>query len=115
MLSILIPIYNAYPLVKELHSQCLEATIDFEIFCIDDASNEYESNNNPIQFISNCIYIKLKKYRTKFHSKFITSKSKKKWLLFLDCDTFPENNNFIANYVNQINSSAAKAFFGGLI
>jgi hypothetical protein len=26
-----------------------------------------------------------------------------------------ENNNFIANYVNQINSSAAKAFFGGLI
>jgi hypothetical protein len=33
---------------------------------------------------------------------------------FLDCDTFPENNNFIANYVNQINSSAAKAF-GGLI
>jgi hypothetical protein len=31
--------YNAYPLVKELHSQCLEATIDFEIFCIDDASN----------------------------------------------------------------------------
>jgi hypothetical protein len=61
MLSILIPIYNynAYPLVKEL--QCLEATIDFEIFCIDDASNEYESNNNPIQFISNCIYIKLPK------------------------------------------------------
>jgi hypothetical protein len=29
----------------------------------------------------------------------------------LDCDTFPENNNFIANYVNQINSSAAKAFW----
>jgi hypothetical protein len=32
---------------------------------------------------------------------------------FLDCDTFPENNNFIANYVNQINSRLA--FFGGLI
>jgi hypothetical protein len=29
MLSILIPIYNynAYPLVKELHSQCLEARL----------------------------------------------------------------------------------------
>jgi glycosyltransferase involved in cell wall biosynthesis len=118
MLSILIPIYNynAYPLVKELHSQCLEATIDFEIFCIDDASNEYESNNNPIQFISNCIYIKLPKNigRSSIRN-LLASKSKKKWLLFLDCDTFPENNNFIANYVNQINSSAAKAFFGGLI
>jgi glycosyltransferase involved in cell wall biosynthesis len=58
MLSILIPIYNynAYPLVKELHSQCLEATIDFEIFCIDDASNEYES------IITNSIYIKLHLY-----------------------------------------------------
>jgi glycosyltransferase involved in cell wall biosynthesis len=58
MLSILIPIYNynAYPLVKELHSQCLEATIDFEIFCIDDASNEYEST------ITNSIYIKLHLY-----------------------------------------------------
>jgi hypothetical protein len=105
-----IPIYNAYPLVKELHSQCLEATIDFEIFCIDDASNEYESitiqfNLYQIASILNC-----QKYRTKFHSNLLASKSKKKWLLFFDCDTFPENNNFIANYVNQINSSAAKAF-----
>jgi glycosyltransferase involved in cell wall biosynthesis len=118
MLSILIPVYNynAYPLVKELHSQCLEAKIDFEIFCIDDASNEYESNNNPIQFISNCIYIKMPKNigRSSIRN-LLASKSKKKWLLFLDCDTFPENNNFIANYVNQINSSAAKVFFGGLI
>jgi hypothetical protein len=55
MLSILIPIYNynAYPLVKELHSQCLE---DFDLrFCIDDASNEYESTTNSI-------YIKLHLY-----------------------------------------------------
>jgi hypothetical protein len=73
MLSILIPIYNynAYPLVK-LHSQCLEAKIDFEIFCIDDASKEYESNNGEIQFISNCIYIELPKISEKFNSKFIS-------------------------------------------
>ena len=41
MLSILIPIYNynSYPLVQELHKQCLESDIDFEILCQDDASN----------------------------------------------------------------------------
>ena len=40
MLSILIPIYNynAYPLVLELHKQCLECEIEFEIICQDDAS-----------------------------------------------------------------------------
>lgn len=118
MLSILIPIYNydAFSLVKELQKQCLETKIDFEILCIDDASNEYQTNNSPIQFLSDCIYIDLAKNigRSSIRN-LLASKSNKKWLLFLDCDTFPENNNFIANYVNQINSSGAKAFFGGLI
>jgi glycosyltransferase involved in cell wall biosynthesis len=112
MLSILILYnYNAYPLVKKLHSQCLEATIDFEIFCIDDASNEYESNNNQFNLYQIASILPKNIGRSSIRN-LLASKSKKKWLLFLDCDT--ENNNFIANYVNQINSSAAKAF-GGLI
>jgi glycosyltransferase involved in cell wall biosynthesis len=56
MLSILIPIYNynAYPLVKELHSQCLEATIDFEILCRDDFSSKYLQENQEINTLENC-------------------------------------------------------------
>jgi glycosyltransferase involved in cell wall biosynthesis len=54
MLSILIPIYNynAYPLVKELHSQCLEATIDFEILCQDDFSVNIQQKE--INTLENC-------------------------------------------------------------
>jgi hypothetical protein len=41
-------IYNQCPLVKELHSQCLEATIDFEILCWDDFSSKYLQENQEI-------------------------------------------------------------------
>jgi len=118
MLSILIPIYNydAFPLVKELHIQCLEAKIDFEILCIDDASQEYQSNNSQIQFLSNSIYNELPKNigRSSIRN-LLASKSKKDWLLFLDCDTFPESSDFISNYIYQIKLATKKAFFGGLL
>ena len=56
MLSILITVYNynVYPLVSELHKQCSESKIDFEIFCIDDASNQIESENQNINSLENC-------------------------------------------------------------
>ena len=61
MLSILIPIYNynVYPLVEELHKQCIECKIDFEIICIDDASTDYKPENNKMQFLSN-VYLQTK-------------------------------------------------------
>ena len=118
MLSILIPIYNynAYPLVQELHKQCFECKIDFEILCIDDASNEYQSNNNLIQFSTNCTYFELPKNigRSQIRN-LLASKSKNEWLLYVDCDTFPEGADYISNYIAQINSSPKYAFFGGII
>lgn len=118
MLSILVPIYNynAYPLVLELHSQCLESKIDFEIICVDDASQEYQSNNGEIQFLSNCIYNELPKNigRSSIRN-LLASKSRKDWLLFLDCDTFPKSSDFISNYICQIKLATKKAFFGGLL
>ncbi|TDE06080.1 glycosyltransferase family 2 protein [Flavobacterium hiemivividum] len=118
MLSILIPIYNfnAFPLVKELHEQCVVSKIKFEIICIDDASQEHHSNNSPIPFLSNCTYIELPKNigRSAIRN-LLATKSKLKWLLFLDCDTFPESDSFISNYCYQIQSNAEKAFFGGLL
>jgi hypothetical protein len=49
--------YNAYPLVKELHSQCLEATIDFEILsCRDDFSSKYLQENQEINTLKIVVF-----------------------------------------------------------
>ena len=50
MLSILVPIYNynTNPLVLELHKQCLECNIEFEILCQDDCSNEFLTENQTV-------------------------------------------------------------------
>ncbi|HEY4616732.1 MAG TPA: glycosyltransferase [Flavobacterium sp.] len=118
MLSILIPIYNynAYPLVQELHKQCLESEIDFEIVCIDDASSQFKTNNNLISLLSNCSLTELPQNigRSKIRN-LLATKSNYDWLLFLDCDTFPEKINYISKYISQINTSAKDAFFGGII
>jgi hypothetical protein len=118
MLSILVPIYNynAFPLVLELHRQCLECKIDFEIICIDDASTQDQSKNNPIQFLTNCYFIELSQNigRSKIRN-LLASKSNYEWLLYVDCDTFPKNSDFISNYIIQINLSVKKIFFGGII
>jgi glycosyltransferase involved in cell wall biosynthesis len=60
MLSILIPVYNynVYPLVSELHKQCLECGVNFEILCQDDASNQIESENQKINSLENCHFSK---------------------------------------------------------
>jgi len=117
MLSILIPVYNynAFPLVLELHKQCTDCGINFEIIGIDDGSDLYKSENNPIQLFSNCIFEELPQNigRSKIRN-LLASKAKFDWLLFMDCDTFPCNSDFITNYVNQIFSSKKSIFFGGI-
>ena len=48
MLSILITIYNynLLPLVEDIHQQCLDLGIDFEILTQDDASNSIHNLEN---------------------------------------------------------------------
>ena len=118
MLSILVPIYNynAFPLVLELHKQCLACTVDFEIICIDDASTDPKPKNNPIQFLTNCYFIELSQNigRSKIRN-LLASKSNHEWLLYVDSDTFPKNTDFISNYIRQINLSAKNVVFGGIV
>jgi glycosyltransferase involved in cell wall biosynthesis len=65
----------------------VESKIDFEIICVDDASQDYQSNNGEIQFLSNCIYNELPKTSGEVQfENLLASKSRKDWLLFLDCD-----------------------------
>lgn len=63
MLSILIPTYNynVYPLVSELHRQCLECGIAFEIIVFDDGSNRYIKDNQQINSFKNYCFEVLEK------------------------------------------------------
>ncbi|WP_291099437.1 MULTISPECIES: glycosyltransferase family 2 protein [unclassified Flavobacterium] len=117
MLSILIPIYkyDAYSLISEIQKQAQVTGIDFEIISIDDASELYKSENNRIKLCPNCIYEELPQNlgRSKIRN-LLASKAKYDWLLFMDCDTFPCNPDFMSNYIDQIFTSKKSVFFGGI-
>jgi len=116
MLSILIPVYNynVYPLVSELHKQCLECEIDFEIIVIDDGSKLFFNENQEINSFENCRFEILEKNigRSGIRN-LLAKKAKFANLLFLDADTFPKRKNFIQKYISQINE-AEKVVFGGI-
>lgn len=117
MLSILIPIYNynAYPLVLELHKQCTDCGINFEIIAIDDASTQQNPENNSVQFLTNCSFVELSENIgiSKIRN-LIASKAKYDWLLFMDSDNFPAKPDFISKYINKIFSAEKNVFFGGV-
>lgn len=106
MLSILIPTYNynVFPLVEELHNQASLLKIEFEIIVLDDGSTHCITENTAIDSLENCFF---KSNPSNFgRSKtrnLLAQYAKYEWLLFLDADTFPKNNSFIANYLKEIN------------
>jgi hypothetical protein len=104
MLSILIPIYNynAYPLVLELHKQCLECGIDFEILCQDDASNsELNLENEKINSLSNCNFTELEvNIAHRQNRNFLANKAQYENLLFIDGDSIIIRNNYILSYIS---------------
>jgi hypothetical protein len=116
MLSILIPIfnYNSYPLVNELHKYCLESKLDFEILCQDDASNEFLDENQKINTLENCNFSGNNSNLGRGKNiNLLAEKAKFEWLLIMDCDTFPTQNDFILNYISPINNDE-KIVFGGI-
>lgn len=103
MLSILIPTYhyNIVPLVEEIHSQCIEANIKFEILAYDDGSkSQLNSNNNRINSLKNCVFKELPENIGRSAIRNLLGKEAKfDHLLFIDAGTFPKNSNFIKNYL----------------
>lgn len=118
MLSILIPVYNynAFPLVFELHKQCLERNLAFEIICQDDASNDFLIENNEINALENCCFSSngTNLGRGKNINK-MAGKANYDWLLILDCDTFPKNSHFIKKYLLKIQENDNSIIFGGIV
>jgi glycosyltransferase involved in cell wall biosynthesis len=118
MLSILIPAYNynAFPLVLELHKQCMECNLEFEIICQDDASCEFKAENNQINILENCSFSSNESNlgRGRNINK-MASKATYTWLLILDCDTFPQNFDFIKKYLFEIQKNENEIVFGGIL
>ena len=118
MLSILIPTYNynIISLVSELHKQCLECNIDFEILCQDDGSNsDLNTENEFINSLENCFFIVNSNNLGRGKNiNSLAEKAKHDFLLLLDCDTFPTQNNFIKNFISTTINTDNNVVFGGI-
>lgn len=119
MLSILIPVYNytVLSLVNELVKQCNGSGITFEILCQDDASDSQENIlNQEVNLLPNCSFFinEINLGRGK-NINSLAQKAKYDWLLILDCDTFPADDNFIQKYTDAISNSSKNILFGGII
>lgn len=105
MLSILIPIYNfnVVDFAKDLSNQASLCNIDFEILCFDDGStNEFKVKNSQITTIQGVVYNELPQNigRSKIRN-LLAENAKYEYLLFLDCDSKSNSNQFIANYIKH--------------
>jgi len=116
MLSVLIPTYNynAYPLVLKLSQQSESESIDYEIIVLDDCSTEIIVENSKINEMPSCLYKKLEENigRSAIRNK-LASIAKYNTLLFLDVDTIPIHDNFIANYLSLLNNDY-DIIYGGI-
>jgi glycosyltransferase involved in cell wall biosynthesis len=107
MLSILIPVYNynVYPLVAELHKQCSNCEINFEILCQDDASqSSLNVFNENVNALSNCNFIALKEnlaHRENRNS--LAEQAKYDFLLFIDGDSIIIRSDYIKKYIVNLN------------
>ena len=106
MLSILIPVYNynVYTLVSELHKQCIDCGITFEILCQDDASkSSLNVFNENVNALSNCSFVSLKEnlaHRENRNS--LAEQAKFDYLLFIDGDSIIILDNYIKKYIENL-------------
>ena len=103
MLSILIPTFNydTFPLVENLWKQIIVEKIPFEILVLDDGSTSFLIENEQINSLENCNFIKNSNNLGRTQTRNLLAKSAKyDWLLFLDSDVIPVNSNFISEYIH---------------
>lgn len=116
MLSILIPVYNVdiRPLVNELNNQAIKLGIEFEILCLDDASDSSFSNRNRVlEELPNIKYmISRENMGRAISKKLLSSKAKYDWLLLIDSDTFPKSSSFLKSYIPHLKKENTIVFGG---
>lgn len=116
MISILIPVYNFLikNLVDELHQQCMNQQITFEIILLDDNSeNPIKEENRKLSEYTNIIYEELPQNigRAAIRNK-LAAMAKYPYLLFIDNDTKIGNDKFVEQYVAHCKPK--QVVFGGL-
>lgn len=117
MLSILIPVYNydIFPLVKMLNEEAIGLEVNFEILCLDDASDniEIQIRNKAVQKFNNCFFEILSENigRSKIRNK-LAEKAHFENLIFLDADVLPIHDGFIKTYLEAI--AINDVIFGGI-
>ncbi len=117
MISILIPTYNynIIKLVTNLHGQCTEQPIDYEILVLDDCSSnkEIKIQNRTINNLDKCRYIESKENKGRTASRdHLAKEATYNWLLFLDADVMPKYKDFISRFIENLNK--AQLIFGGI-
>lgn len=119
MLSLLVPTYNydISTLVEKIHTQAVQANIVFEIICLDDHSHDKKSiqQNQNINELSHATYEVLPENigRSRIRN-LLAERAKYDWLLFLDADVIPVNDDFIAKYVAHI-TPERDVIYGGIL
>ena len=117
MLSILIPTYNfsVLKLVLELHRQAKECLVVFEIRVYDDASTLFTNENAEINDLPECRYKILDENIGRSAIRNLLAKDAfYEHILFLDADTLPKKQNFIASYL-PFTDTKTDVVFGGII
>lgn len=115
MLSILIPIYNfdIVPLVRVLHEQCMASRVVFEILCFDDGSKlKHKEMNWELQQITHVKYVELPQNVGRSAIRNLLGKAAQyDYLLFMDCDSYVNEIDYIKNYLDRLNPKAL--LYGG--
>lgn len=118
MLSILIPTYNfdCTPLAVELQKQITAHNIEAEVIVMDDASPDdaLRNTNKAIDSLPHCRFIQLpSNVGIARIRNLLADEARYDYMLFLDADVFPVNNNFITQYLTARND--ADVVCGGLL
>lgn len=106
MLSVLIPIYrfDLRPLVRELHRQAQLLDIDWEIILFDDASGEpWRSRHQELGRLSGVVYREMPTNLGRAAIRNALARyARFEHLLFLDCDSAPEQPDYLWRYVRLL-------------
>lgn len=117
MLSVLIPIYNfnVTNLVHDLHQQCVDLAIPFEIRCYDDGSTtQFLEQNKSIEKLENVVLIELQKNLGRAAIRNLLSKEAAfDHQIFMDCDSATKSDKYIKTFWE--NRNIAPVIFGGRI
>lgn len=117
MLSVLVPTYgyNVLPLAKTVIGQLSKTSIPFEFICVDDGSHsELNTENRQINTLPNAFFTANSENlgRSRMMN-LLACRATYPYLLFLDADVMPVDENFISNYLSEVNKGA-EVYYGGL-